>query len=101
MVFHGRDIVGLKLGHAVAAADKREPALNWRLLVRCFWWLMNRDTARAMLLFDAMFRGMRYDPHMAMEDTDSEKVGGVWGAEAQGEAVRATDGANRIVFHSL
>ena len=30
-----------------------------------------------MLLFDAMFDGMRYDPHMAMEDTGSTKVRGL------------------------
>ena len=69
--------MGLKLGHAVGISEKREPTPNWRLIVKWFWWTMNRDTARSMLLFDAMFDGMRYDPHMAMEDTGATKVRGV------------------------
>ena len=72
----GRNIVGLKLGHAVGIWEKREPTLNWRLIVKWFWWMMNRDTARSMLLFEAMYNGMRYDPHMAMEDTGTTKVRG-------------------------
>ena len=79
----------MKLGHAVAATDKREPTLNWGQLVKYFWWLMNRDTARSMLLFDAMYNKMRYDPHMAMEDTDSEKVCDV--------RIRGTDEADRFL----
>ena len=70
----GRNIIGLKLGHAVGIWDKREPTLNWGRIVKLFWWTMNRDTARSMHLFDAMYNDMRYDPHMAMEDTGTTKV---------------------------
>ena len=64
----------MKLGHAVGVWEKREPTLNWGRIVKWLWWAMERDTARSMLLFDAMYNGMRYDPHMAMEDTGSTKV---------------------------
>jgi len=68
------EIVGFKLGRAVAITDKKDPNMPYTTLLKHFSKMMSKATIKGMHLSDALHNTIRYDPHLAMEDQGIKKI---------------------------
>ena len=67
-------VSGFKLGGAVAMSDKKEPPLPTATLLKYFSRFMSKTSIKGLLLFDALYHTLRYNPHLAMEDQGINKI---------------------------
>ena len=61
----------MKLGRAVAMADKKDPNLPAETMLKHFSKMMSKKMVKVVLFMGAMHDTLRYNPHLAMQGRDS------------------------------
>ena len=56
----------MKLGRAVAMADKKDPNLPAETMLKHFSKMMSKKVVKVVLFMGAMHDTLRYNPHLAM-----------------------------------